>query len=375
MEKRIRIVWTLTIITLVLMILGQLYWLYNQSIYEQSNIGKELFSKCESLLAQEDIIRGASVKVLKEGYQSEIDPNGATVFYSLVHFNINPDEDRQTTKVSICEVRKFGTEVDTLRKFNVEGLSTDAITPLIHRYQLSRKKTFQKEVMDSLIKANSLGEAVNFSFNKSTERSLNPRYTLHSGLSPYITITYPYDPLSYQEVSFELPIKMQPILESMLWQLIGSIFLVVLLVVCMLYQIKTIIFQKRIDGIRREFMKNMIYEMKQSVNDDKAKDDVKIIGDTKFYYSMNELNFGDKTVIVTSRQAEIIKILSDNMNEVVPRNEILEKVWGDDSYSNSMALNVQITYIRRAFSSDSSISIEAIMKKGYLLKVLKNSDK
>ena len=134
------------------MILGQLYWLYNQSIYEQSNIGKELFSKCESLLAQEDIIRGASVKVLKEGYQSEIDPNGATVFYSLVHFNINPDEDRQTTKVSICEVRKFGTEVDTLRKFNVEGLSTDAITPLIHRYQLSRKKTFQKEVMDSLIK-------------------------------------------------------------------------------------------------------------------------------------------------------------------------------------------------------------------------------
>jgi len=104
MEKRIRIVWTLTIITLVLMILGQLYWLYNQSIYEQSNIGKEVFSKCESLLAQEDIIRGASVKVLKEGYQSEIDPNGATVFYSLVHFNINPDEDRQTTKVSICEV-------------------------------------------------------------------------------------------------------------------------------------------------------------------------------------------------------------------------------------------------------------------------------
>lgn len=90
---------------------------------------------------------------------------------------------------------------------------------------------------------------------------------------------------------------------------------------------------------------------------------------------MNELNFGDKTVIVTSRQAEIIKILSDNMNEVVPRNEILEKVWGDDSYSNSMALNVQITYIRRALSSDNSISIEAIMKKGYLLKVLKNSDK
>jgi DNA-binding winged helix-turn-helix (wHTH) protein len=161
----------------------------------------------------------------------------------------------------------------------------------------------------------------------------------------------------------------------MLWQLIGTIFLVVLLVVCMLYQIKTILFQKRIDGIRREFMKNMIYEMKQSLTDDAAKDDVNIIGDTKFYYSMNELNFGDKTVIVTSRQAEIIKILSDNINEVVPRNEILEKVWGDDSYSNSMALNVQITYIRRAFSSDSSISIEAIMKKGYLLKVLKNSDK
>jgi hypothetical protein len=45
-----------------------------------------------------------------------------------------------------------------------------------------------------------------------------------------------------------------------------------------------------------------------------------------------------------------------------------EAVWGDDSYANSMALNVQITYLRRALRSDSSVVIDAIIKKGYVLK-------
>ena len=44
--------------------------------------------------------------------------------------------------------------------------------------------------------------------------------------------------------------------------------------------------------------------------------------------------------------------------------------WGDDSYSNSLALNVQISYLRRALSSDETVSIEALYKKGYVLRVI-----
>ena len=61
-------------------------------------------------------------------------------------------------------------------------------------------------------------------------------------------------------------------------------------------------------------------------------------------------------------------MLVDNANNMVARKSILEEVWGDDSYSNSLALNVQITYLRRALKSDTSVIIETVIGKGYILK-------
>ena len=95
------------------------------------------------------------------------------------------------------------------------------------------------------------------------------------------------------------------------------------------------------------------------------------IGETAFFYSLNELRHGAEKVILTSRQAEILRLLAERKNTLVGREELLTEVWGDDSYSNSMALNVQITYLRRALKSDPTVAIEAIIKKGYILKVKK----
>lgn len=97
------------------------------------------------------------------------------------------------------------------------------------------------------------------------------------------------------------------------------------------------------------------------------------IGQTDFYYSANELRNGHSRVIITSRQAEILRLLADRMNEVVSREELLNDVWGDDSYSNSNALNVQITYLRRALKADPTVTIEAVIRKGYSLKTVNRS--
>ena len=43
-------------------------------------------------------------------------------------------------------------------------------------------------------------------------------------------------------------------------------------------------------------------------------------------------------------------------------------MWGDASYSNSLALNVQITYLRRHIT-DPSLTIISIKKRGYILQV------
>ena len=156
----------------------------------------------------------------------------------------------------------------------------------------------------------------------------------------------------------------------MFWQLCGSLILMVVLVICFVFQLKTILIQKRIDGIRRTFLKNMIYEMKQPKIEDESDETSFIpIGNIRFYYSLNELKSGNERVIITSRQSEILQILASSLNKLVMREDILNRVWGDDSYSNSMALNVQVTYLRRALKSDEKVIIEAVMKKGYLLRV------
>lgn len=91
------------------------------------------------------------------------------------------------------------------------------------------------------------------------------------------------------------------------------------------------------------------------------------IGETLFSPNLSSVTFLGETHTLSVRQTEILQLLASNKGNLVERDYILEQVWGDASYSNSLALNVQITYLRRLLS-DPSISIISLKKKGYILK-------
>jgi two-component system phosphate regulon sensor histidine kinase PhoR len=116
----------------------------------------------------------------------------------------------------------------------------------------------------------------------------------------------------------------------------------------------------------------MIFEMKQPASENTLSGAVRM-GRTEFRYDLNELQQGNQRIILTSRQAEILHILAEHRNQIVPREVLLNAAWGDDSYANSMALNVQISYLRRALKADESLSIEVIYKKGYILNIAENA--
>lgn len=90
-------------------------------------------------------------------------------------------------------------------------------------------------------------------------------------------------------------------------------------------------------------------------------------GETTFCYSNNELRTRSSRVLITSRQADILRLLVKNIGNVVSKELIQESVWGAVSYANSLAVNVQMTYLRRALSHDATIKIESMKKKGYVL--------
>ena len=87
-----------------------------------------------------------------------------------------------------------------------------------------------------------------------------------------------------------------------------------------------------------------------------------------FDYSTNEIRTGNSKTLVTSRQAEILRILARTPNDAIDREIILSAVWGNVSYANSLALNVQVTYLRKALRNDPLTSIVSLTKKGYMLK-------
>lgn len=92
------------------------------------------------------------------------------------------------------------------------------------------------------------------------------------------------------------------------------------------------------------------------------------LGNTVFRPNLSSLTYMGETHSLSVRQTEILQMLAENLGKPVERDTILEKIWGDASYSNSLALNVQITYIRR-FLADPSVTIISIKKKGYILTV------
>ncbi|MDE6192884.1 MAG: response regulator transcription factor [Muribaculaceae bacterium] len=90
------------------------------------------------------------------------------------------------------------------------------------------------------------------------------------------------------------------------------------------------------------------------------------LGDTIFRPNLSSITYGGETHSLSVRQSEILQMLADNKGRLIERDHILERIWGDASYSNSLALNVQITYLRRLLT-DPKITITSIKKKGYIL--------
>lgn len=95
------------------------------------------------------------------------------------------------------------------------------------------------------------------------------------------------------------------------------------------------------------------------------------LGQTLFRPNLSSLTYKGETHSLSVRQTEILQMLAENIGRTVERDVILDRIWGDSSYSNSLALNVQISYIRRLVT-DPSVTITSIKKKGYILSVESN---
>lgn len=72
---------------------------------------------------------------------------------------------------------------------------------------------------------------------------------------------------------------------------------------------------------------------------------------------------------LSSREMEVLQLLTSGINRVVERRELLLKIWGDDSFFNSRTLDVYIRKLRSLFAEDPNIELVTLKGKGYLFLV------
>jgi len=73
---------------------------------------------------------------------------------------------------------------------------------------------------------------------------------------------------------------------------------------------------------------------------------------------------------LTLKEYDILKMLAENINNVVNRDDILNKIWGYDYYGDSRAIDVHIRHIRKkiAEKDENNDYIETIRGIGYKIR-------
>lgn len=89
------------------------------------------------------------------------------------------------------------------------------------------------------------------------------------------------------------------------------------------------------------------------------------LGNFEFIPSKYELRIGGKSKKLSHREASLLSVLAENINATTERKEILQRVWGDDSFFNSRNLDVYITKLRDYLKEDPGIEIITIKGIGY----------
>ena len=72
---------------------------------------------------------------------------------------------------------------------------------------------------------------------------------------------------------------------------------------------------------------------------------------------------------LTTKESELLKLLCNNINQVLERNFALKAIWIDDNYFNARSMDVYITKLRKYLKSDPNVQIINAHGKGYKLVV------
>tara|TARA_B110000444_G_scaffold219059_1_gene218955 strand:- start:1373 stop:2071 length:699 start_codon:yes stop_codon:yes gene_type:complete len=120
----------------------------------------------------------------------------------------------------------------------------------------------------------------------------------------------------------------------------------------------------------------LLAKIKAILNRQKVVED---INSDEFEFKISKFNFnsklrllsfiGEENIKLSPKENQLLRLLVLYLNDLLPREVALNKIWRDDSYFTSRSMDVYIAKLRKYLSRDSNIEIVNIHGEGFRLLV------
>jgi len=282
MEKRIKIVWLLSLISALMVIGVQAYWLFSQYQYVIDNYISETANKIlqagdlEYEIRKKETEGTFSYSINRELNYSNINEKeykGGKTIMALSSGNTQKTEEQELD--SILNSTNFQSKSELINGFDTTEfhftfdprMPEDSIIIGTNRALTNNFSPFKAEKLDSILKEN-IPDII-YTIELWT---LNDSIPAHSSWTnsgnlfhPGLTVNYAYSPFEKKGVKIHAHFLPFPIFKKMAIQLFLTFGLILLLFGCLIFQIKTIIKQRKIAELRQTFVNTMIHELKRPV--------------------------------------------------------------------------------------------------------------
>lgn len=401
MEKRIRLIWAISLVSALLLILVQGYWLFNQYTYVVNTYGEELAQQILEEAAKEYEVRKGN---LKASFTYMIDTNSEyagsnngelhnqnQMKFSFLKNGVGQDSVK-LKQMPIDSIRRYvekEMEKPVLDSETGEGLrlsidpkaSQTEILNNINLAIVNHHDPFSKERLDSIM-------TVKFPDLKLIITDWDKNDTLYTSrwqysgsiFSPEIRIAYAYSPFQNEGVYIYADLPTQPVFERMAIQLLLALGIILLLIGCLVFQIRTILKQKKVGELRQNFVNTMIHELKRPVQT--LKTFVAFLGDKELRTdeqateeviqdSMFEL---DNLSAYLNKLKDMVRVDNENTPLSLVRFDLLELADKVIRLTH-IPVNKQVTFTTRFDMESSLIEADPIHLANVLSNLIENAIK
>lgn len=277
MEKKIKILHVCTIIAIIIFCITQCWWLYTRYDYIWQNYNEELYQSILGIMQEDfenrrisgeknniDFVTKSSIKVDNTKMQYTIN-----LFFDIYVIDGSKYGDKDSTYSDriLNLYKKYKPEGIKKYEFSIRNCENEREAYVgLERFQVDEICPFSiKRLEDLLMKAGL--KTTSITTEKVDSMVWEPKQFSHLNiLKPNLTVIYPYDIFEGEVVRMNFDIGMSPIMKRMSGTMVFSLFISIMLISCLVFQIKTIRSQRKIEVLRKDFIQTMVHELKRPIS-------------------------------------------------------------------------------------------------------------